>query len=94
MELPQLLNLHIFIEQLAPDHTSNTLVTLISDNRRAIILKSLDEVEWGENVIKEFDKEENTGDEEKEGRMPQRLGFPFPQSAQLGWTCFLWFRGS
>lgn len=40
-------------------------------------------MEWGENVIKKFVKEENTGDEEKEGRMPQCLGFPFPQSVQL-----------
>lgn len=52
MQLPQLPNLHIFIEQLAPDHTSNTSVTLISDNKRAIILKSFCDVESGRKCDK------------------------------------------
>lgn len=85
MELPQLPNIHIFIEQLASDHISDTLQRSMFPNTRAIILKSFREVESGRKCDKgEFEEEENMGDEEKESRMPQHLGFPFPQSVQLG----------
>lgn len=85
MKLPQLPNIHIFIEQLAPDHTSDTLQRWMFPNRRVIILKSFRAVESERKCDKgEFVEEENMGDEEKGSRMPQHLGFPFPQSVQLG----------
>lgn len=85
MELPQLPNIHIFIEQLAPDHTSDTLQGSMFPNRSVIILKSFREVESGQKCDKgEFVEEENMGDEEKGSRMSQHLEFPFPQSVQLG----------